>query len=62
MGETERLLGSFGAGDDYSHLLRLFDDREKLVNVALADLGQKPEAETTPDRCGGCEYPFFILV
>src|ERR1700737_2722577 len=51
MGEGERLLGSFRARDDDSHLLRLLDDGEELVNVDLADRAQKLKAETAPDHC-----------
>ena len=54
-------LRSVGAWDDYSHLLRLLDRGEKLFNVDLADPGQKLKAETTPDHCGGCQHPLFIL-
>src|SRR5216683_4816361 len=62
MGEGERLLGSFRARDDDSHLLRLLDDGEELVNVDLADRAQKLKAETAPYHCCGCEHPRFILV
>src|SRR5260370_4691049 len=62
MGEGERLLGSLGAGDDYSHLLRLLDDGEKFVNVDLAGRSQKLKAETSPDHRGGCQHELFILV
>src|ERR1700730_2008855 len=62
MAEGERPLGSFGARDDYSHLLRLLDDREQFVNVDQTDPGQKLKAEPAPDHCGGCQHALFILV
>src|SRR6266481_3630966 len=61
MGEGERLLGSLGARHNYSHPLRLLDHGEKFVNVDLADRSQKLKAETSPDHCGGCQHPLFIL-
>src|SRR5690348_2359121 len=61
MSEGERLLGSLGAGDDYSHLLRLLDDGEKFINVDLAGRSQKLKAETAPDHRSGCQHPLFIL-
>jgi hypothetical protein len=62
MSEGERPLWSLGARDDYSHPLRLLDDGEKFVNVALADRSQKLKAETAPEHRGGCQHPLFILV
>src|SRR5580692_3820919 len=62
MGEGEGLLGSLGAGDDYSHLLRLLDGGEKFVDVDLTRRGQKLKAETAPDDRGGCQHSRFILV
>src|SRR6202167_6683167 len=56
MGEGERLLGSLGAGDDYSHLLRFLDGGEEFVNLDLADLSQEPKAESAPDHRGGCQH------
>src|SRR5580692_11130617 len=56
MGEGERLVGSLGAGDDYSHLLRLLDDGEKLVNVDLAGRSKQFKAETAPDNRGGRKH------
>jgi hypothetical protein len=37
MGEDRRPGKSLGARDDYPHLLRLFQDGEKFVNLDLAD-------------------------
>src|SRR5579862_5648592 len=62
MGKGKRLLGSFGAGDHYSHLLRFLDNSEEIVNVDFTDLGQKPKAETPADHRGGCQDPLFIFV
>src|SRR5882762_8168947 len=62
MGERERLLGSLGARDDYSHLLCLLDNGEKFVNVDLADRRQQLKVKTASDHCGGCQHPLFILV
>src|SRR5260370_4272590 len=62
MGEGERLLRSFGASDDYPHLLRLLEDGEKFVNVDLADLRQEPEAKATSDHSGIRQRALFILV
>src|SRR5882724_5455222 len=62
MGEGERLLGSLGARDNYSHLLRLLDGGEKFVNVDLTDLSQQLKAETASDHRSGCQCPLFILV
>jgi hypothetical protein len=62
MGEGERLFGSLGARDDYSHLLRLIDDGEKFVYVDLARRSQKLKAETASDHCSGRQHPLFILV
>src|SRR4029077_9525348 len=62
MAERIRPLRSLGTRDDDSHLLRLLDDGEELVNVDLADGAQKSEAETAPDYRGGCQHPLFIFV
>src|ERR1022692_2283795 len=62
MGKGEWLLWPLGTRDDYSHLLRLLDDGEEFVNIDLADLSQKPEAEATPDHRCGPQHPLFILV
>src|SRR5260370_35160327 len=61
VGEGERLLGSLGARDDYSHLLRLPADGEEFVNVDLSDLGQQSEAEVAPDHLCGSTPTRFIL-
>src|SRR4029077_3713228 len=62
MAEGKRPFRPLGARHDYSHLLRLLDDRKKLINVDLADPGQKLKAETASDHRGGCQHPLFILV
>src|ERR1700730_1741324 len=62
VGEGKRLLRSLRARDDYSHLLRLFDDGKKIVNVDQAHAGQKLKAETAPDDCGGCQHALFIVL
>src|ERR1700730_6614864 len=59
VGEGKRLLGSLRTRDDYSHLLRLFDDGKKFVHVDQADAGQKLKAETAPDDCGGRQHALF---
>src|ERR1700689_4942270 len=62
MGEGKRSLWSFGAGNDYSHLLRFLDDGEKFVYLNPADAGQKLKAETAPDHRGSSQLQLFILV
>src|SRR5947209_6581475 len=53
MGEGEKGFPLFGAREDYSHLLRLLDDGEELVNLHLADGSQEFKAESAPDHSGG---------
>src|SRR5258707_13300421 len=62
MGKGQRFLRSFRAGDDYSHLLSLLEDGEEFVNIYLADLSQKPEAEAAPDYRGSSQRALFILI
>src|SRR5260370_13177153 len=62
MAEGKRPLRSHGARHYYPHLLRLLDDREKFVNVDLADRSQKLKAETAPDHSGSGQHALFILV
>jgi hypothetical protein len=60
--EGERLLRSLSTRDDYSHLLRLLDCGEKLINVDLAHKGQELKAETAPDYCCCSQRMPFIFV
>src|SRR5882672_10255327 len=62
MGEGERLVWTLGAGDDYSHLLRLLEDSKEFVNVDFADLSQEPEAEAAPDHRGSGQRTLIIFV
>src|SRR5258707_11955412 len=62
MCEGKGHLRSFGALDDYSHLLCFLDDGEKFINIDLADRSQKLKTETAPDHCSGGQFPLFILV
>src|SRR5712672_1521107 len=62
VGEGKRLLGSPRTRDDYSHLLRLFDEGKEFVHVDQVYRSQKLKAETAPDDCGGCQHPLFIVV
>src|SRR5260370_20516838 len=50
MGEGKRLLGSLGAGNDYSHLLRLLDDGKEFVDIDLAYRSEKLKTEAAPDH------------
>src|SRR6516165_6435900 len=61
MGEGIRPFRTLGAGDDYSHLLRLLDDGEEFVKVNLADPTQKLKAETASYHSGGCQHPFLVV-
>src|SRR5216684_3286598 len=62
MVESKRSFRPLGAGNDYPHLLRFLDNREKLVKVHAADAGQKLKAETATDyRC--CrQYPPLTFI
>src|SRR6202162_1869156 len=62
MGESERPFRSLRTGDDYSHLLGLLDDGEKLIDVDLADRRQELKAKTASDHRGCRQYLFSMLV
>src|SRR5580704_9425053 len=62
MSESERIVGSLGAGQDYSHLLRFLDRREEFVNIDPAHLSQEAEAELTPDHRRSRQHLHFVLV
>src|ERR1700691_698423 len=62
MGKGEGLFRPLGTRDDYPHLLRLLDDAEESVNVDLADLSEKLEAEVTPNHRGSRQRAPFIFV
>src|SRR5579862_7010390 len=62
MRESEWSLGSFGARNDHSHLLGLFDDVEKFVDLNVADRIQQLKAETASDHRRGRQHPHLILV
>src|SRR5271156_3673452 len=51
-----------GAGDDYSHLLRLLEDGEEFVNVDLAGFSQEPETKAAPNHRGSRQRTLFVLV
>src|SRR5579872_303646 len=62
MGEGKWPFRALGTGDDNSHLLRLLDDGEELINIDPAYRSQELKAETTPDHCGRSQGPLFVLV